>query len=681
MKMEMKGGEAPAIVADGTVLHGEEYGAWGEGTAWRFYLREGMAWDNLAFRLPEGKGAGDMGKVELQKWKLVKRGKKGAGLVRVEENDWRFAAPAFEWTGLASEKVSAGLAGVELLLLGLSWASARRKREERWKDLWPSSALVALALAALTQVVLPVQSWLANRSAYPIGCGELAVAAAMRFSGTWLLAATGLWLLSGCFGRRAQGMVLAFATCLYLEAGILSAGLPELNGDWSFLLDRTRALWDAGVWGGVFALASLSHPLAKRHYGTAALCLLALEGASVLDVQREEKADASKLIVDDFCTVEEVVRSVEWSREKNVLVFIVDSLEREQAAAIMADAKAGPSLREQFRGFVAYANNVGAWDKSLHAVPNLLTGGNPESVAGLADYYASMYSDRSVLKDLLEAGFAVYLDTEALGYGFTNRRKGTWNKEGGEGVFRRMPEDGLGWTLEDIVRFRCCPFGGKGQVAFLTGVGLPGRTRWDDEKLLANVLKKARVSEVEHGVFAMFHTRGVHHPVEWDRNGERTARPDDSDGGCIEGGIWVMRQLGALFDELRAKGIYDGAFIAVLADHGNHGHEHNGENGLPGNGRPFLWVKAPGSRHAFSTDGSPAWHGNVAELLRRSCREDLSEKAIRGMLVSRRRAYRQMEEGTGKINEWVVGEDGTVSMSESFLAAGNVDSPLATGKR
>ena len=59
----------------------------------------------------------------------------------------------------------------------------------------------------------------------------------------------------------------------------------------------------------------------------------------------------------------------------------------------------------------------------------------------------------------------------------------------------------------------------------------------------------------------------------------------------------------------------------------------------------------------------------------------MSEKAIRGMLVSRRRAYRQMEEGTGKINEWVVGEDGTVSMSESFLAAGNVDSPLATGKR
>ena len=42
VKMEMKGGEAPAIVADGTVLHGEEYGAWGEGTAWRFYLREGM---------------------------------------------------------------------------------------------------------------------------------------------------------------------------------------------------------------------------------------------------------------------------------------------------------------------------------------------------------------------------------------------------------------------------------------------------------------------------------------------------------------------------------------------------------------------------------------------------------------------------------------------------------------
>ena len=52
VKLEMKGAEAPAIVEDGMVLHGEEHRAWGEGTVWRFYLRKGMEWKDVVFRLP-----------------------------------------------------------------------------------------------------------------------------------------------------------------------------------------------------------------------------------------------------------------------------------------------------------------------------------------------------------------------------------------------------------------------------------------------------------------------------------------------------------------------------------------------------------------------------------------------------------------------------------------------------
>ena len=139
LKVEMKGEGEPTIVADGTVLHGEEHGTWGGGTVWRFYLRKGMEWKDVVIRLPQGKGAEDVGRVELQKWKLVKRGKRGAGLARLAEgeNEWRFADPAFEWTRLASEKVLVGLAGMELLLLGMSWASARRKRKGEWRESLP----------------------------------------------------------------------------------------------------------------------------------------------------------------------------------------------------------------------------------------------------------------------------------------------------------------------------------------------------------------------------------------------------------------------------------------------------------------------------------------------------------------------------------------------------------------
>lgn len=683
VKMETRGREEPALVAGGSVLHGEEYGAWIRGTVWRFYLREGMEWDHLVFRLPEGKGAEDVGRVELQKWKLLKRGKSGAGLVRAEgvENGWRFADPKFEWTGIASGKMAAGLAIAALLLLGMSWAFAKRDREESWRAVSGAAALAALTLAVLTQAALPVQSWLANQSAYPFGGGELAAAVAIRVAWAWTPMAAALAALARCFGRWTTGMALAFAACLYLESGVLSSGLPELNGNWSCYLDKTRALWDAGAWAAVFALAALAHPAVKRHYGMVSLGLLVLVAASMLDVKREGKADTSKLMVDDFCTIEEVVRSVEWSPEKNVLVFIVDSLEREQAHAIMEDSKAGPELRKQFRGFTEYTGNMGAWNTSLLSVPNLLTGREPESMTGLPDHYASMYSDQSVLKDYLDAGFAVYLDTGVLGYGFSNRRKGTRNNGDERGVFRRMAADGLGWNLEEIGRFRCWPFAAKRAVALLTGLGLAERESWNDERFVTGVLENAGVSPKEHGVFALFHTRGVHVPVGWDRNGERTARADDSNEGCVEGGIWVMRQLGALFDDLRAKGIYDSSFIVVLADHGSHNHENDGGEGVPGNGRPFLWIKTMGQRHAFMADSSPTWHGKIAEMLRRACLENPSETDVREVLAERQRVYRQLMEASGKLKEWVVGEDGTVVVSENVLSAGDVVEPLPVGER
>ena len=64
--------------------------------------------------------------------------------------------------------------------------------------------------------------------------------------------------------------------------------------------------------------------------------------------------------MNDFSPIETVIRSVTYSTNRNVMVFVIDSLEREQAHAIMEDAEAGPELREKFRGFTEFTNNVGA---------------------------------------------------------------------------------------------------------------------------------------------------------------------------------------------------------------------------------------------------------------------------------------------------------------------------------
>lgn len=682
VKIQWRGNERNpiAIVADGAVLQGEDYGKWAEGTVWRFYLREDMAWGNVSFRLPEGKGPSDVGRVDLQKWKLLKLGKAGAELELVEAagNIWRFATPRFANAGFASRAVACGLAGVEAVLLGVSWLFTRRHREEKWKTLWPAVVLVTLSLTVLLQVALPVQSYWANQSAYPFSFRALAGTLAVRFPGAFVLSVVSIGLLSRCFGRWVLGVVLAFAVCMYLESGILSVGLPDLNGDWWFFQNKTRALWDAATWGGVFVLFALAHPVLKKHYGVVALCLLVMVVASLLDVRHEEKADTSKLIVHDFSPIETVVRSVTYSTNRNVLVFVIDSLEREQAQAVMQDAEAGAELREKFRGFTAYTNNVGTGEGSLPGVANLFTGLYPEGGAFLADYYASIYSGQSALKDFLDAGFAVFISPPALGYGYAYPSVHLAPTKVGPVLDARPGGGGQAWTLREINRFRSVPFAVKLPCARIMELSIPAGEDLLREKNAYPVLAAGGNSPQNRPVFAFIHTDGVHFPATYDRKGQLLAQKDNTSRGCVEMGVWVLGLLGKLFDVYRARGLYDNSLILVLADHGNWGGEEH--DGFPDRAKPFLWIKAPESRHDYETSSIPTSHANVSKVLRESSHRILSEEEIGRMLQSDARLFRSV--WGERVRDWIVDGEGKVQYSERRASMGDPSAmrPVPLGK-
>ena len=394
--MQWVGAKPVKIAADGAVLVEKRIGPWNDegGQKWEFRLQEGMKWEELSFRLPPGGEPDAVARVELLKWNLLRLSKAGKSMERVggTDDEYAFPNPRFERAGLVGDAWTWVLAGVEGLLLGLSCWAAARHRGEPWKSLVPQAAGVVLPLALLTVVVLPVGSYVANRSAYPFPPAELARAVAWRFPLAWGLGTAALSLLARCFGRWMLALVLAFACCAHLESAVLSSGLPALNGDWTFFADRAKALRDAWAWGGVSAAILALHPFLKRCYGRAGLCLAVLVAGTLAGTRTERKADVSKLAVDDFSSLRSVIRSVEYSTNRNVMVFVIDSLEREQAHAVMEDPEAGPDLRERFRGFTEYTNNVGAGSTSLTAVPNLFTGKYPKSEKGVFNYFVSMYS-------------------------------------------------------------------------------------------------------------------------------------------------------------------------------------------------------------------------------------------------------------------------------------------------
>lgn len=668
-------GNAPnpvAIVSDGMVLQGESYGAWSEGTVWRFYLREGMTWKELAFRLPPGTGSGAIGRIDLQKWKLFCLGKTGTNLVPTEgvENGWHFANPRFESIGFASRSGAIGLFALEVLLLGLSWLFAKYHREERWKTLWSSVGLVALALAALMQLALPIQSYLANQSAYPFTVGALAGDLAVRFTWTFAIYAVAIGCLGRCFGRWVLGAVLAFAVCVYLESGILSTGLPDLNGDWWFFQNRTRAMWDAAVWAGVFVSFAFLHPLLMRHYGLVSTCLLVMTAAAMFDVQHEEKADTSKLLVHDFVPVGTVIRNVTYSTNRNVLVFVIDSLEREQAHAIIQDPEAGAELREKFRGFTEYADNVGAAPSSLYAVANIFTGKYLEKASGMADYFASVYSSESALKDLLDEGFSVYAGTSALGYGYTNRNRGEDSHvEGRTGVLGLAGSTGMGWSIQETDRFRWLPFCAKYRYGTILELGRMQQDDFAREWDLYPKLANAPVDSGNGKSFLFVHTDGVHEPVMRDRHGNLLPTKDDSFKGHAEMGVFVLRELAALMEAYRSKHIYDQSLILVLADHGNR--IGGSQEGLPGLARPFLWIKPAGSSHDFETCPLPTSHARISAVLEAAAHRELTDGDIRQLLVSGERRFRSTS--GSRRTDLLVAVDGSVREEIGMLAVPRPD--------
>ena len=686
VKVEARGRESVALVESGTVLQGEEHGTWKEGTVWRFYLRNGMAWKNLAFRLPEGMNGQDVGHIRLEKWKLLSLWKAGAGLERkdVGKNEFAFKSFRFERIGVAQGKIPFGFAGLEAVLIGLSWWGAKRARKESWQTLLPSALGIALALSLLMQVSLPIQSYVANRSAFPFSLGELCGTVTVRFVITVALSGVALGLLARCFGRWTLALALAFVVCAYLESGILSGGEPELNGDWGFFTDRMRAKWDAAVWGGVAVLVAALHPLLKRRYGSAGLCLSGLVLASLFDVKAEERTDNSNFFVHDFSPIETVVRSVAYSTNQNVLMFVVDSLEREQAHAIMEDAEAGPDLKEKFRGFTEYVDNVGAAQGSLWAIPNLFTGKYLEDATGLADYFASVYAPESALQSFLDKDFAIHSATHALGYGWTSEKIGGKERESGArylSCFEIPSTTGVGWNLSRVVKFRWLPFGCK----YLYGIILElCSSQHDDfarEWVLYPLLADAPSRDDGKNMFLFVHTLGVHEPISRNRYGAELSTPEYSYESHTEMGIFVLKELAHLFDVYRSRGIYDNSMIFVLGDHGNRSGGKEKQDVLPGLARPCLWIKPIGSEHPFSTSYLPTTHAHIANVLHEASKQAMTEDDIQKTLMADERRFRKTTDT--QFCDWLVAPDGSFREERGYLHCRVPDKwePLRIGYR
>ena len=538
----------------------------------------------------------------------------------------------------------------------------------RWLRTEFGNVAIAVSLAAFLCIVLPVQTYMANASLFVFTPGrlalELAILLVVLTAALWfLLATTGRFL-----GGTLQSFLVAALVCVYLESGILSAGLPEINGGFlPALAVRGRMIFDLAIWSVVLVCFLAAARWMRTWLHWIALSVLVLALASLFDVQREQAPSSEEIaasgLSSGFEWQRDIIENFRYSPKRNVLVFILDSMPGNRSYEFVSS---DPEIAGRFAGFTAYTNNIGMADCTKYGLPGLMTGRYFEpGVSSLAEYPMSIFGEDSFIMPYVRGGAEVFFTNDLLPYGYANGP-----------IAKRLPVKGEqkhGWSalllrsrdvpylsLFDVVVFRVAPYCAKAPFLYskIRHDPMMGRDEsafWY-EHVMFPILGRAPLSG-SATTLGVFHSRGSHPPLVFDPDGKAYPQPRVDPDSVPELISTPIRHLSRLMDVLRERGLYDSSLIVVTSDHGTHlapfapGH-HPSESAI-------LWVKPEGANGGFSAVSRPTGHSKVSVLMRRAAEGPIDASAIGDALEERDRLHRcQLD--AGGFEDRIIGPDGGI---------------------
>lgn len=507
-----------------------------------------------------------------------------------------------------------------------------------------SDLVVAAALSAAVTLILPLQTFLGNGEIYPFALGRLLP----ELFGLGVGAFVVLVVIqrSAAFLRLGlSSLYAALLVCVYLESGLLSAGIPELNGGFVPMLSNvSRGVVDAGVWiaviVGFMCFARRLRPV--LHW--ISLAILVLFAASLLDIRSSSETSESSSPVASaptasFVNQESVVANVKYSSTRNILIFILDSM---PAYAVAAAVRTNAALTAKFDGFTAYTYNIGMHECTKRGVPGLVTGHyyDPAELPQ-SEYPLTMYGTNSFLTAAVDSGWNVAFSPDLLPYGMTTlpvekrverRQKRSRDKL----TIMRQSTEVPHLSIFDLVAFRLSPFFFKGPILYSRiRHAVKGRHSNDDfwgEAQMYPTLAGRPANDDGKPFLGGFHSWGAHPPLV---------------GGFAAAVTDKLSRLGELFDAYRAKGLYDKSLILVTTDHGRN--DKTEVDGYPDHASALLWVKSEGAHGPWTESDVRTSHAKIAPLVRKALTRALSADDICETLKAKNRLYRApVREGLGE---------------------------------
>ena len=521
--------------------------------------------------------------------------------------------------------------------------------------------LAAAAVAVYFGIVLPLQTFVPNTSNYDFGTVALLPELLMAAGGVFLAAC----VLLGLSHRFLRGCLRPVLVCLlvlaYLNAGILSLGIPELNGELPDELNLvSRKVWDTILSAGLLIAAVATFRWTRTWLHWVAVGVLVMGLASLLDLRTDERAtERADSSGDSFAPVAALVDNLAYSQTRNVMMLVLDAMPGTAGVrALENDAV----LRAQFPGFTCYRQNVGMHDRTERAVPGMFTGEYYDASQTLGAYMMTSLGTGSFLRTYQAHGDAVYSMLDFFTYGFTTEPMTTRSEEAAltRPLLLRPAREIPHLPLANVMAFRMLPFVAKGPLLKHDIHKLRVKANFAENSFEHILYPKlaARPFRIDgRQVFAKFHTHGAHGPYCYELDGS-PAKPRCEDLTMVRlASSNVLVHVGRLMAAWREKGLYGKSFIVVCADHGR-----NPADPFPGNPRAsaFLMVKPDGASEPLAFSEAPTGHQNLSALMKAVCGKPMSAEEVTAMLSSPKRVYREYDRRAKVCRDWIYHADGRV---------------------
>lgn len=404
--------------------------------------------------------------------------------------------------------------------------------------------------------------------------------------------------------------IFAVTLGLYLQMNFLNPTFRTLNGvsiEW-----EEYSLWNilsGGVWIALFIIMfGLFYFLREKIIAVTkyiAIFLSAVQFVTllVLIITTEAGVDNYGL----FAFSKENQFSI--GKEKNIVVFVIDSLQVESFEQYLNDNQARKS---DFDDFTFFTNTVSGGAPTAEAMPVLLTGYEYDPMQLRNNYLDEIWEQTGIYNDLQVAGYNIKL--------FTSDIKGM--QEGFLEGYERTSEAVVSnhrkfiRNFYKLVNFTTFPQQLKKYFYLSTSditenIGAYKKRNFKDNLYYdfndVGFYEELEVNEIDviyDKTYRLYHLNGIHPPYNINANMEKTGE-ETSEIEQMEG---VFKIIELYIQKLKEIGLYKNTAIIITGDHGQHASGSFMTN-------PAILIKRANEQHKLEYNNAPICFRNLVATI------------------------------------------------------------------